>query len=86
MSAYKFNDPDGIYFVTVTVVEWVDVFTREEYKNIILDSLRFCQTEKGLEVYAWVIMSNHLHLIISSTVDGQKLSDIVRDFKKFTSS
>jgi REP element-mobilizing transposase RayT len=60
MSAYKFNDPDGIYFVTFTVVEWVDVFTREEYKSIVLHSLQFCQKEKGLEIYAWVIMSNHL--------------------------
>tara|TARA_R110002072_G_scaffold196879_2_gene354222 strand:- start:33 stop:542 length:510 start_codon:yes stop_codon:yes gene_type:complete len=86
MSAYKFNDPDGIYFVTFTVVEWVDVFTRAEYKSIVLESLQFCQKEKGLEIYAWVIMSNHLHLIISRAENGQRLSDIVRDFKKFTSS
>ncbi|MEQ9289303.1 MAG: transposase [Cyclobacteriaceae bacterium] len=86
MSAYKFNDPEGIYFVTFTVVEWVDVFTRSEYKHIVLESLRYCQKEKGLEIYGWVIMSNHLHLIISRAASGQALSDIVRDLKKYTSS
>ena len=86
MSAYKFNDPDGVYFVTFTVVEWVDVFTRADYVDIVIDSLNYCIKEKGLEVYAWVIMSNHLHLIIARKSDGNSLSDIVRDFKKFTAS
>jgi putative transposase len=86
MSAYKFNDPDGVYFVTFTVVEWVDVFTREDYTNIVLESLRYCESEKGLEIYAWVIMSNHLHLIISRKNEGNGLSEIVRDFKKYTAS
>jgi putative transposase len=36
MSAYKFKDPNGVYFITFTVVEWVDVFTREAYVNIVL--------------------------------------------------
>lgn len=86
MSAYKFDDPDGLYFVTFTVVEWVDVFTRSDYVNIVLDSIRFCQKEKGLEVYAWVVMSNHIHMIISCKENGSELSAIVRDFKKYTSS
>lgn len=58
--------------------------TRKEYVDILLDSLRFCQKNKGLNIYAWVIMTNHVHLIISGK-DG-KLSDIIRDFKKYTSS
>ena len=48
MSSYKFNDQEGMYFVTFTVVEWVDIFTREDYISIILDSLKHCQKEKGL--------------------------------------
>lgn len=83
-SKYKFNNPDGVYFTTVTVVEWIDVFTRPVYKEIIVDSLKYIQKEKGLTIYAWVIMSNHLH-IIASAEEGIKLSDILRDFKKFTS-
>jgi hypothetical protein len=50
---YKFYNPDGVYFVSFSVVEWIDVFTRNEYKNILLDSLRYCQQNKGMEIFAW---------------------------------
>ena len=79
---YKFRDPDGLYFVTMTIVGWIDLFTRPELKNVILDSLRHCQKEKGLIIYAWCIMPSHLHMIISS--EKTPLSDIMRDFKKIT--
>jgi REP element-mobilizing transposase RayT len=78
------TDKDGIYFLTSTVVDWVDVFTRPVYRHILLDSLRYCITEKGLELYAWVIMSNHIHLVAASK-PGFDLSDTMRDFKKYTS-
>ncbi len=81
---YRIKDQHGQYFVTFTVHQWVDVFTREEYKNILIESLKFCQKEKGLQIYGWVLMTNHIHLIISS--NKEKLSDIIRDFKKYTSS
>ena len=72
------------HFITTTVVGWADALSREAYKEIIIDSLKYCQEHKGLVLHAWVIMSNHLHLIVSTSGDGQ-LPDIVRDFKKFTS-
>jgi REP element-mobilizing transposase RayT len=84
MSRYKILDQHGLNFVTCTVVDWVDVFTRKTYKDIIINSLDYCQKEKGLRVYAYVIMSNHLHLIIEATRPETPLSDILRDFKKFT--
>lgn len=83
--AYKINDQQGIHFLTCTVVQWVDVFTRRVYADIILDSLKHCQEHKGLQIYSWVIMSNHLHLIAGS-VQGNDLSDTLRDFKKFTAT
>ncbi len=43
---YKLNNPEAAYFVSFSVVEWLDVFTRNEYKNILVDSLQFCQKEK----------------------------------------
>jgi len=73
-----------VYFVTDTVVDWVDVFTRPIYKHIILESLEYCQQKKGLIIYAWVLMSNHLHAIVGSN-SQERVSDIWRDFKKFTS-
>ena len=63
---YKFKNPEGVYFVSFAVVEWIDVFTRTEYKNIILDSLRYCQKYKGMEIFAWCIMTNHVHLVFRS--------------------
>ncbi len=83
MSRFKILDQHGLNFVTLTVVDWVDLFIRKQYKDILIESLRFCQKEKGLILYAYVIMSSHLHLIAeaSSTIS---LSDILRDFKKFT--
>ncbi len=80
------TESDNIYFLTMTVVDWVDIFTREDYRHIIIDSLKFCQKEKGLDIYAWCLMTNHMHLIASATEESPfKLSDILRDFKKFTS-
>ncbi len=79
---YKFVDKDGMYFVTMATVGWVDLFTRWELKHVILDSLRYCQKEKGLIIHAWCLMPSHLHMIVRTK--QEKLSDIMRDFKKFT--
>lgn len=81
---HKFKNPDGIYFTTFSVVGWIEVFTRNVYKDILVDSLNWCIKNKGLEVYAWVVMTNHIHLIVSRKGDP-KLEDIFRDLKKFTS-
>lgn len=81
---YLFHNNNSLYFVTFTTINWIDVFTREEYKNIILESIRYCQQEKGLEVFAWCLMTNHMHLIIRNR-STPTLSDIVRDLKAFTS-
>ncbi len=83
--AYAIRNPQAVYFITFAVVEWVDVFTRPRYVDILLNSIRYCQREKGLQVHAWVIMSNHVHLIISAKYPKPDLSDIIRDLKKFTS-
>ncbi len=67
-SKYKFNDPEGLYFVTYSVIEWIDVFSRLVYKDIIVESLKYAQKNKGLIIHAWVIMTNHIHLIASASV------------------
>jgi putative transposase len=82
IGGYKIRNKEGIHFITFAVIEWVDVFTRKEYRDIMLDSIRHCQKEKGLMVHVWCIMSNHVHLVISAK--NNDISDILRDFKKFT--
>ena len=83
--AYTFDDPDGTYFTTTPVVQWVDAFTRYHYCDIVVKSLNHCIERKGLLLHAWVIMPNHIHLIISRQGENS-LSDIMRDFKKFTAN
>jgi putative transposase len=80
---YKIRNQAETHFVTFAVVEWVDVFTRKEYRDILIDSIRYCQAEKDLVMHCWCIMSNHVHMI--SSAKNNDLSDILRDFKKFTS-
>ncbi len=81
---YKFRDNSKLYFISFAVVYWIDVFIRNEYKYELLESWKYCQKEKGLEIYAWCIMTSHVHMIIGS--DNENLENIVRDMKSFTSS
>ena len=81
-TGYQIQDQLATYFITPTIVDWVDVFTRDSYRQIIMDSLAYCIAHKGLKLYGYVIMTNHLHLIVRSAVG--KLSDTIGDFKKHT--
>lgn len=80
---YKIRDQGGTHFLTFTIAGWVDIFSRQIYRDIILDSFRFCRQNKGLLVGAYVIMTNHVHTIW--TAKHENISDIVRDFKSYTS-
>jgi REP element-mobilizing transposase RayT len=80
---YKIWNNKKAYFLTLTVVGWIDVFTRKNHKIIIINSLKYCQKEKGLVLFAYCLMPNHLHLIARAE-GNDTLSDILRDFKKFT--
>lgn len=75
---------EASYFLTITTVEWVDVFTRPIYKDELIDSLKYCIENKGLNVYAYVIMTNHIHLIVNCN-EPFNLSETIRDFKRHTS-
>ncbi len=81
---YKFHIPDGVYFVSFAVVDWMDVFTRNEYKNIFLESIEYCQKNKNLEVFAWCIMSNHVHMVFRVVGEG-KPELVLGDIKRFSS-
>lgn len=82
-TGYKIADQSAAYYLTFQIVGWVDLFTRQVYRDIVIESLRYCQQNKGLVVYAYVIMSNHIHLLASSDTDN--LSGTICDFKTFTS-
>ena len=82
-AAYQIRDQEKAYFLTFTVVGWADIFTRQVYRDIIIESLSYCRKERSLNVFAYVIMTNHVHAILQSR--SGDLSGTIRDFKKFTS-
>jgi putative transposase len=82
---YRIADKYATYFLTFSVVGWIDLFTRKECKDILIESFKYCQEHKGLMMYAFVLMESHLHLIASADHKSTGLSDIIRDYKKFTS-
>ena len=85
-SGYTISDQYATYFLTFTVVGWVDLFTRKVCKDIIISSFDYCQKSKGLLVHAYVIMESHVHLIVTASKQSSGLSNIVRDMKKYTSN
>jgi REP element-mobilizing transposase RayT len=82
-TGYQINDQEGLYYLTFQVVGWVDIFSRQVYKDIIIANLRYCQQNKDLVVFAYVIMSNHVHLMLQS--QNGTISQTIRDFKSYTS-
>lgn len=82
-TGYTIQNQEAAYFLTLSIVNWIDVFTRRNCRDIIIDSLKYCQTYKDLEVFAFVIMSNHMHMLVRSA--NGNLSNTIRDFKKYTS-
>ncbi len=82
-TAYQISDQEATYFMTFQVVGWADIFSRQIYRDVIIDSFKYCIQNKGMELNAYVIMTNHVHTIMSSNIGN--LSGLVRDFKKHTS-
>lgn len=80
---YRFHKPDAAYFISFATVNWVDVFTSDVYFQIILDSFSYCRKNKGMELFAYCIMPNHIHMIFRSSNDDP--SGLIRDFKGYTS-
>ncbi|MEO7310465.1 MAG: hypothetical protein ABIX01_08715 [Chitinophagaceae bacterium] len=62
---YKFRDSNKMYFISFAPVNWIDVFTGNEYREILLDSWKYCQQAKGLEIFGWYIMPSHIYMIVS---------------------
>ncbi|MEX0967285.1 MAG: transposase [Bacteroidia bacterium] len=82
MSEFRKTNTDYPYFLTISIAGWVDIFTRHCYSDIVIDSLKFCCEKKGLELFAYLIMPSHLHLIARH--DDARLNSVIRDFKSFT--
>jgi putative transposase len=80
---YKTHE-DGLYFANFSVVGWIDVFTRRNYQDILVESIQFCQQNKELQLHCYCIMPSHVHLICYSKEGA--ISNILRDLKSFTAN
>lgn len=83
MRPYSITPDIEYYFCTDTIVGWQCVFTSAEFFQAVIDSFVYCRKEKGLKIHGYVIMPNHVHSILSAC--GGNMSDILRDYKRFTS-
>ena len=81
---YQIKNQNALHFLTLTTVGWIDIFAYKRYREIIVDSLNFCIKNKGLVLHAWVIMSNHVHILISTLPGSPLLNVILQNHKKFT--
>ncbi len=77
------ENENEVHFLTITIIEWIDIFTKPEYFQIVINSLKYCRKNKGLLLYEYIIMTNHIHLIVKAK-ENNKLSQIISDFKKHT--
>ena len=76
--------PGAAYFLTATVVDYTVIFDEKAYAATVLDNLDFYRKKYRFRLYAYVIMPEHLHLVIHSSSET-RITDIMRDFKSYTS-
>jgi len=84
-TGYRIRNPYQPHFVTFTIVGWVDLFSRKECRDILIRNLKYCIDHKGLLLYGYVLMTNHVHAIMAAEQDTKGLSHLIRDFKSYTS-
>jgi len=84
-SENQIHNKQAGYFITFNTVDWVDVFIRPVYKQVIVHTLNHFIDNKGLNLFAWCLMTNHLRLMAQAK-DGFVISEIEKEFKTFTTN
>jgi len=81
-SRYKFGDSQNqLYFVTLTVIAKIPVFTNSKYMNVLIDNFEFYRKNEGLKIFYYVIMDNHVHMII---LHEDHVGVILKNYKSYT--
>lgn len=75
------RDQSKAHFITPTVVDWIDVFANKPSRDCVTKSLSYCIKNKGMVLHAYVIMSNHMHMVVQSS--NGDLSGLINDFKRY---
>ncbi|MEX0780006.1 MAG: transposase [Balneolales bacterium] len=76
------TDPAKLYFITLTVHGWIDLFTRHTYADVLITNLKYCMRNKELRIYYYCIMPSHIHLI--AAVERGSLNEVIGQFKSYT--
>ena len=79
---YKFNNKEGLYFVSFAVVYWIDIFVREKYSSIFIETLKFYEKDR-LELFSFCIMPSHVHLIFRDKEKAPEL--LLVNIKRYSS-
>ena len=77
---YKIVEEDGFYLISSTIIDWIPVFTSDKYFQIMIESIKYCQTNKGLKIHFYILMDNHFHMIVS----GKDISNTISSMKRHT--
>ena len=81
-SRYKFGDSQNqLYFVTLTVIAKIPVFTNSRNMDTLIDNFEFYRKNEGLKIFYYVIMDNHVHMIISHEYH---VGMILKNYKSYT--
>ncbi len=79
-SRYKICNPGNTHFITSSIIKWTKIFTTEKYINILVEAIKYNQENKEFEIFAYVIMKDHFHLICRA----EKLKNIVSSIKSYS--
>jgi REP element-mobilizing transposase RayT len=85
----SFIEIGSIFFWTATIKDWSHLLKEVRFKNIVLDSMSYLSEKKLVDIFAFVIMPNHIHLIWRTnklngkeTVQGSFLKYTAHEFRK----
>ncbi len=81
MTFNSFNIPEGIYFITAPTIEWIQLFDKRVYTQIVLDSLVFLRLQKFMKLFAFVLMPSHLHAIVKP--EGIRIDELLQKFGSY---
>jgi putative transposase len=77
---HKINEQEAMFFVTSTIIKWIPVFINEKYMNCLIEPIKYYQEKQGLKVYAYVVLDNHFHMLVS----GENVSDCISSIKSYS--
>ena len=77
----KYNIENQVHFITIDTYKKIKIFDNENLYQIIIDNLNFYREKFSFKLIAYVIMPNHIHLLIQLSEKYNNISKVMQDFK-----